>query len=104
MTRLIDAEQIVTMELFDEEHEEYYKKKISIEDMIATYTTEMELPTVDAVPVRHGKWEKIPSSYEVTYECSECGEKTDETIMGLPRYVYCPMCGADMRGEENDRK
>ena len=56
----------------------------------------MEQPTVDAVPVRHGKWEKIPSSYEVTYACSECGEKTDETIMGLPRYVYCPMCGARM--------
>ncbi len=49
--KLINVEQIVTMELFDEEHEEYYKKKISIEDMIATYTTEMELPTVDAVPV-----------------------------------------------------
>ena len=49
--RPIDAEQVVTMELFDDEHEEYYKKKISIEDMIATYTTEMELPTIDAIPV-----------------------------------------------------
>ena len=57
-----------------------------------------QMPTVDAVPVRHGKWEKTSCKW-VTYECSECGEKTDETIMGLPRYVYCPMCGARMDEE-----
>lgn len=104
--KLIDAEQIVTMELFDDEHEEYYKKKISIEDMIATYTTEMELPTVDAELVRHGKWLKQDDgrvgSYWIRFTCSECGEITAETIMGEPRYVYCPMCGARMDGDETD--
>ncbi len=60
-----------------------------------------DAPTVDAEPVRHGKWEKTSCKW-VTYECSECGEKTDETIMGLPRYVYCPMCGARMVEYETD--
>ena len=98
MTRLIDAEQIVTMELFDEEHEEYYKKKISIEDMIATYTTEMELPTVDAEPVRHGKWMRTEDECGdfLCWTCSECGE---QYVMPHHRASYCPNCGARMDKE-----
>jgi len=97
--KLINVEQIVTMELFDEEHEEYYKKKISIEDMITTYTTEIELPTVDAVPVKHGKWiyhidDLFPS--ESTQECSVCHE---HECITLCHENYCPNCGARMDKE-----
>ena len=31
-----------------------------------------------------------------TWQCSECGEQTTVTIMGEPRFKYCPMCGAAM--------
>ena len=34
-----------------------------------------------------------------TWLCDQCGEKTTSTVMGKPRANYCPMCGADMRGE-----
>lgn len=44
-------------------------------------------PTVDAVPVRHGKWEVTP----VYIKCSECGE----SFMLIPQN-YCPNCGARM--------
>lgn len=55
-------------------------------------------PTVDAVPVRRGRWEHHPEiGWGSTWLCSECGEKTVETVMGEPRYKFCPMCGADMR-------
>lgn len=44
-------------------------------------------PTVDAVPVRYGKWTVTP-----TYiKCSECGE----SFMLYPQN-YCPNCGARM--------
>lgn len=56
-------------------------------------------PTIESR--KKGTWKKTPCKW-VTYECSECGEKTDETIMGLPRYVYCPMCGARMVEYETD--
>ena len=57
-----------------------------------------KMPTVDAVPVRHGRWEHHPEiGWGSTWLCSECGEKTVESIMGEPRYKFCPMCGADMR-------
>lgn len=59
-------------------------------------------PTVDAVPVRHGKW--INREYGLKrdgrhypfwerYECSVCGAKADESD-------YCPNCGARMDEEK----
>ena len=50
------------------------------------------MPTVDAVPVRHGKWMVTP----VYIKCSECGE----SFMLIPQN-YCPNCGARM-DEERD--
>lgn len=52
----------------------------------------------DAAPVVHGRWVHHPEiGWGSTWLCSECGEKTVETVMGEPRYKFCPMCGADMR-------
>lgn len=57
-----------------------------------------EVPTIEE---RKGRWIPKPElGWGEIYVCSECGEKTTSTIMGKPRYRYCPMCGADMRGED----
>lgn len=52
-------------------------------------------PTVDAVEVRHGRWEKreyiVFYDEFVDYRCSECNTIWDSTTN------YCPNCGADMR-------
>lgn len=45
-------------------------------------------PTIDAEPVRHGKW--VIEDGHVC--CSECGEISKE-------YNYCPYCGARMDEE-----
>lgn len=47
------------------------------------------LPTID--PVKHGRWVLENGCVR----CSECGEPNME-------WNYCPNCGADMRGEEDD--
>lgn len=50
------------------------------------------------------KWIPKPElGWGETYICSECGEKTTSTIMGKPRYRYCPMCGS-FNGEDDDAK
>ena len=60
-----------------------------------------EMPTVDAVPVRHGKW--IRERHGVF--CSRCWMGWG-FITGVPAnvegsYIYCPLCGAKMdEGEE----
>jgi predicted amidophosphoribosyltransferase len=54
-----------------------------------------DLPSAE--PVRHGKWKMKPDPFGFFDEipvCSECGCTT--TMRDKP--LYCPNCGADMRG------
>lgn len=91
MTRLIDADAL--LELFPDEM-----------DGLQTYNAEVQAiinsqPTIDAEPVRHGKWTKHEYAEESegllipNYECSECH------MWERKESDYCPNCGADMRGE-----
>ena len=60
-----------------------------------------DAPTADVRENRKGKWiHKNDIGWGETWICSECGEKTVSTIMGMPRYKWCPMCGAEMRTGE----
>ena len=64
-------------------------ERIKAKHMIA------DAPTVDAVPVRHGRWEWDGEAFV----CSACGSgyKGQPTMMGKPMFEFCPVCGADMR-------
>lgn len=44
------------------------------------------------------KWLRIKCEQE--YVCQECGQRCLETIMWLPKWDYCPSCGAYMGGEQ----
>lgn len=85
MTRLIDADSIPW--LVDGVGEIPVITKEEIDDM----------PTVDAVPVRHGKWKKIRGAIN----CSAC--KSSSWSMSFEDLVtsfnYCPNCGARMDEE-----
>lgn len=101
MKRLIDADALISSVL-----------KKAIDDAFLNGNTDMHRlliqviahqPTIDAEPVRHGKF--IGTEYDgyadgnpVYYEwkCSECGCVFEEEE---PTYRYCPYCGARM-GEE----
>jgi len=61
----------------------------------------MALPTVDAVPVVHGRWIYHPdwqADGECGYECSACGMGSDVD------YQFCMRCGAKMNKEDNEQK
>lgn len=57
------------------------------------------VPSVDAAPVKHGKWEYSENIYdESTWVCSVCKEPWT-LIDGTPQensMKYCPNCGAKM--------
>ena len=62
-----------------------------------------ELPSIQ--PERKtGRWiyRKELSRYGDMWSCSEYNEKTTDSIMGKSRPNFCPLCGADMRGERDD--
>ena len=64
----------------------------------------LHTPTIDAVEVKHGWWEKSEDDYcglniikcSMCREewCFECGDDVKEL-----NYHYCPNCGAKMDGE-----
>lgn len=64
-------------------------------------------PTIDAVPVVHGRWQyHINANNEVNPEyayCSKCGFYVDIIMtINFNRYRYCPCCGARMAGDDNE--
>ena len=94
--RLIDADAFdkrirLAVGSCEEELTEDFKDGIStILEMMKT------APTVDAVPVKHGRWIYHPdwqADGECGYECSECGMGSDVD------YPYCMLCGARMERE-----
>ena len=57
-----------------------------------------QLPTIQP---KRGRWISADAIFGgVPFYCSECGENTRDTVMGEPRWNFCPNCGADMRGEQ----
>lgn len=47
-------------------------------------------PTIDAEPVKHGRWERTADG---AARCSACGRKMSPSQYG---YAHCGLCGAKM--------
>lgn len=64
---------------------------------------DIDTPTAEVEPVRHGKWEIIKDDYYCVAKCSLCHEEWSfevyDDIESL-NYRYCPNCGAKMREKE----
>lgn len=59
-----------------------------------------EAPTIDAAPVKHGRW--LKTNDDTMKRCSEC-----DVIHLIAQYPhgnanYCPNCGAKMDGDEKN--
>ncbi|MDE6501266.1 MAG: hypothetical protein K2L10_04215 [Ruminococcus sp.] len=110
--RLIDADEIL---LNDES--EYTKTMLEVDNTVKTIITAVhnniqtliqEAPTIDAVPVKHGKWKyKNDEDFDYVPCCSICGEpdalsRNDYNYRGGKirdnNSNYCPNCGAKMDG------
>ncbi len=107
--RLIDADPLILKikdyieEYNDTDENGYHNLK-----WCAMKESEMVInnaPTIEAEPIRHGRWEKHP--YEREWDvCSCCKQGTKRREFGVNdkgkewvteySYTYCPWCGARM--------
>ena len=81
--RLIDANALIEAYLEEQKKPGFY----SIARII------MDAPTIDAVPVVHGRWEKHGKH---DWRCTVCKRGVPYSFTG---FNYCPNCGAKMDGE-----
>ena len=89
--RLIDADTLL-VELDEWENtEENSDRALGVVD---AKVIACQMPTVDAVPVRHGKWITKSTGGEFFDCCSECGY----VEWDAPN-KYCPHCGSRMDEE-----
>ena len=98
--RLIEADK---QEIIIEELENICMNNEYVLELLAELKNQ---PTVDAEPVRHGKWIETEDNitFDTMYKCSECGEEF-MLIDGTPTqnlYNYCPNCGAKMGESDNE--
>lgn len=104
MSRLIDADAFVQM----------MEEKCDPESTLDPWVLSVcrggvkMMPTVDAVPVRHGRW--VGSDSQCGIACSVCGVSVDDFCCSVD-YIemnyqpnFCPNCGADMRKDCDDGK
>ena len=90
--RLIDAVALIqnhcgacaNKEFCAEESCPYYELRRRIETA----------PTIEAEPVRHGRWLNRKRNGYAVLVCSECEREKE----GYTRTEYCPHCGARMDG------
>lgn len=88
MSRLIDSQTAYDV-LTD-----YYHQNTDIQHK-ALQEALGRVPTVDAVPVRHGEWTDKDGGIAT---CSVCGDRWG--VWSVMK--YCPSCGARMDGDHNE--
>ena len=103
MTRLIDADKIKYTSIA---HLASYPVAPSPCDTVMRAEINA-MPTVDAVPVRHGKWVqrfiKIGGQvFKHGMQCSVCAEPALDNEGDDYLTNYCPNCGAKMDGERKE--
>jgi len=100
--RLIDADAVKYQMLYKEN----WMKGTGEEAQGAWKSDIDKMPTIDAVPVKHGEWIDDGG----LYRCSSCNHLWSELwwteICPIERMLkimpYCPNCGADMRERKDD--
>ena len=108
-TKMIDADTIVHYQTYDDEHEEFPEHKSTIAEFLDAMTDEGCPEAVDAVPVRHGRWEQVEvidddSENGVNSDaaqCNVCGNVESSFYWAKTYYNFCPHCGAKLDGKGN---
>lgn len=54
------------------------------------------MPTIEAEPVKHGKWLEVEPESDIDFYCSLCETEISTNWDYQGSFDYCPECGAKM--------
>lgn len=97
MPRLIDADALKKrVKEFRDDAPRSSIRRYVCNAILSMLSDENQAPTIEAEPVRHGRWENKQGGFWQIGTCSICGSKwpTDGAN-------YCPNCGAKMDGDSH---
>ena len=107
MPRLIDADSIKSAKYHDLPYTHIHPVGVDVQAYEMGWNDALDAvadsaPTVDAEPVRHGRWTNISVSVtgNSSAECSRCGAVVHDCFSNTIN--YCPNCGAKMDGERRE--
>ena len=97
--------QLIDADSFAEQYGNYYAEEGPEEGFIGTVGELIaQQPTIEAKPVRHGRWVIINTDANV-WECTTCGEEwmLNDGNPSDNNMLFCPHCGSRMcGGYDND--
>lgn len=106
MGRLIDADDFLKKAIEERRFFIYHEDIIHGGFEVRTVYKDLidainEAPTIEAEPVKHGKWEFGRENGASGYWCSNCksGFAGENAEWIAKEHNYCPKCGARMDGE-----
>ena len=107
--RLIDADALVKEAEMRGHH---LRPMVTTFHMCVDVQTIKKAPTIEAAPIRHGRWikteEPLGWADVLCGECSNCHESyivdEDSSFDDFAMWSYCPNCGAKMDGERSKEK
>lgn len=98
MSRLIDADELI--QVLDHK----YGGEENVDDSVFYLIGAIiGAPTIDAEPIRHGRWRDSRDTGVIFMECSVCKARAKKYAylgaVGTNGIRYCPYCGAKMDEE-----
>ena len=93
---LIDGDRIITAKLYDDEHEEFIEKKMSIIDCLNAYTDE---GVTEADVVEQPRWipisERLPEEFESVLVCYESQGGIAQAVSERFGYRWSALAGIE---------
>lgn len=101
--RLIDADALAEKAYWHGEHPDVGNPFAEGVEAVDVSDVD-EAPTIDAEPVRHGRWIHntidYPQSGWIKHKCSICEHWQVTNQPTCEHLMYCPNCGAKMDGDK----
>ena len=82
--------------MFEEEYKDKLKGTAYVKFLIR------DAPTVDAHPVKHGRWIRHGKPEDYFWNCSECKNWIIYAEHDLHKHHFCGNCGCRMDGDSDD--